>query len=426
MIDVTKETNGANLTIKNLTIVNQISWVERCVNYNTNGTLTLENVVIKSAEGCSMNYAINLPASSNNAKVEIKNCETWSGAQALNIWGKYVVANVVDTKFNTVDDSAAEGRSVITLGNDGTNCADYSVVNITGGSVKVVYVGEGETKPSSALTNQTVSGKFNVSETTEVVGAITVINAIVYWDNSPYYYGSTDLNAALAAAVPTYKATGVRMIKDLTLPLAKKAIYGTPVAVQMKNGGVFDGCNNTLSVENPEYNAYVVETYGGTIKNLNITTPAGRGIIISSPNEDVYIDNVLVDGPGYALNTTEHNAKNLYVTNSTLNGWTSFAGLASVSFTSCTFGENTYAYWQKSGYDKDYDRLVRPYVQTLFDSCVFEAGFYVDLSALAASATVTVKNCVCGDVEISADNYEQYITIELPSGRTLADCVVFK
>ena len=114
------------------------------------------------------------------------------------------------------------------------------------------------------------------------------------------------------------------------------------------------------------------------------------------------------------------------MTNSTLNGWTSFAGLASVSFTSCTFGENTYAYWQKSGYDKDYDRLVRPYVQTLFDSCVFEAGFYVDLSALAASATVTVKNCVCGDVEISADNYEQYITIELPSGRTLADCVVFK
>ena len=194
----------------------------------------------------------------------------------------------------------------------------------------------------------------------------------------------------------------------------------------MKNGGVFDVCNNTLSVENPVYEAYVVETYGGTIKNLNITTPAGRGIIISSPKEDIYLDNVFVDGPGYALNTTEHNGKKLVVTNSTFKGWTSFSGLESASFTSCTFGENTYDYWQKFGYGQDYDRLIRPYVATTFNQCVFEQGFDVCLDRLAASAKITLNNCVCGDVKLTAENYSEYITIELPAGKALADCVVFE
>ena len=426
IIDFKAETNGASLTLKNLTIINNVSWIERAVNYNTNGTLTLEDVTIKSAEGCSLNYAINLPASSANAKVEIKNCEIWAGAQALNLWGERTMVNVTNSALYVVDNSAAEGRSVVAINNNGETIADYCVLDFNGGSIQVVYVGEGETKPSYAIRNNTAHSTINVSPDTNVVGEISNPVAIIYWEGQNQYYSLSDLNAALDAAVPEYKATGVRMINNLTLPLAKKAIYGTPVAVQMKNGGVFDGCNNTLSVENPEYNAYVVETYGGTIKNLNITTPAGRGIIISSPKEDIYLHNVYVNGPGYALNTTEHNGKNLVVENSTFNGWTSFAGLVSASFTSCTFGVNTYEYWQKSGYDKDYDRLIRPYVETSFNSCVFEEGFYIDLSALAADKKVTLKDCVCGKVKITVENYSQYITIELPSGRILADCVVFE
>ena len=423
IIDCLVNSNGANLTIKNLTIINNVSWIERAINYNTNGTLTLENVTIKSAEGCSLNYAINLPGSSDDAKVEIKNCEIEAGAQALNLWGERTMVNVTDSRLYAVDNSEVEAYNAIALNNDGTNSADYSVINVIGGTLEVIGT---HAEGSYTVRNNTIHGVVNVSETT--VWNQTVLNpvAIIYWEGHDQYYSKNDLNEALEQAVPKHKATGVRMVNDLTLPLAKKAIYGTPVAVQMKNGGVFDGCGNTLSVENPVYDAYVVETYGGTIKNLNITTPAGRGIIISSPNEDIYLDNVLVNGPGYALNTTEHNGQNLVVTNSTFKGWTSLAGLTSVSFTSCTFGENTYAYWQQFGYDQDYDRLIRPYVATAFNACTFEQGFYVDLSALAASAKVTLKDCVCGDVELTVENYEQYITIELPSGRALADCVVFE
>ena len=426
IIDFTSATNGANLTIKNLTIINNVSWIERAVNYNTNGTLTLEDVTIKSAEGCSLNYAVNLPGSSKGVKVEIKDCEIWAGAQALNVWGEKSVINVTDSDLYVVDDSAAEGRSVVAVNNDGTTTAEYSVLNFNGGSIQVVYKGEGETKPSYAVRDNTTYSQINISDETLVVGEVSTPVALIYWEGQNQFYSLPDLNKALAVAVPEYNATGVRMIKNLELPLAYKAIYGTPVAVQMKNGGVFDGCGNTLSVEKPVYESYVVETYGGTIKNLNITTPAGRGIIISSPKENIYIDNVLVDGPGYAINTTEHNGKELHISNSTVKGWTSLAGVTSVSFTKCTLGANTYKYWQKFGYDQDYDRLLRPYVSTLLDCCNFEQGYYLDLSALGADCNVTFKNCVCGETVITADNYAAYITIELPSGRTLADCVVFE
>lgn len=214
--------------------------------------------------------------------------------------------------------------------------------------------------------------------------------------------------------------------EDVAAPLANSAIYGTPVAVVMKEGGVLDGNGFSLDIENPQYNGYAVETYGGTIKNLTIDTPVGRGIVISSPKQDIYIDNVVVDGPGYAINTTEHNGKNLIVTNSTVKGWTSLAGLDAVSFTKCNFGENSSKYWQNNGYDQDYDRLIRPYVSTTFTECVFEKGYYLDLSALAANAKITLKDCVCGEVEITAENYNTYISVELPANRTLTDCVAFE
>lgn len=218
----------------------------------------------------------------------------------------------------------------------------------------------------------------------------------------------------------------VAFADDITASLSGSAIYGTPVALIQQNGGTIDGNGHSLDIENPAYNGYAIETYGGTIKNLTINSTVGRGIVISSPKEDVYITNVVINGPGYAINTTEHQAKNLVVTNSTVNGWTSFAGLNSVTFNACKFGENTAKYWQGMGYDRDYDRLIRPYVSTVFKSCVFEKGFYLDLSALEVDCVVTLDNCTVNDTVLTADNYTGNITIELPGGRTVADCVVFK
>ena len=97
----------------------------------------------------------------------------------------------------------------------------------------------------------------------------------------------------------------------------------------------------------------------------------------------------------------------------------------SIAFTKCTLGENTAKYWQNMGYGQDYDRLIRPYVTAVFTDCVCEQGFYFDLSALEAGCTVTLKNCTVNGTVLTADNYAGLVTIELPDGRTLADCVIF-
>ena len=50
-------------------------------------------------------------------------------------------------------------------------------------------------------------------------------------------------------------------------------------------------------------------------------------------------------------------------------------------------------------------------------------GLALNKLGLGADCTITLKNCTCNGVVITADNYDQYISVELPEGRTLADCV---
>ena len=198
--------------------------------------------------------------------------------------------------------------------------------------------------------------------------------------------------------------------------------YGNKVGVA-QYGGTLDGNGNTLTETGSS--AYVIVTHGGTIKNLTIVG-GGRGIVIYAPTEDVIIDNVVIDGPGYAINTAEHNGQNLIVTNSTVNGWTSLAGMDSVSFTNCNLGENSTKCWQNYGYAQDYDRLIRPYGQAAFTDCIFENGYYIDLSSLAAGNVISLNNCTCDGVVLTAENYADYITIELPGWTSnLNDCVSF-
>ena len=153
IIDFTKETAGANLTLKNVTITNNVSSIDDAVNYNTTGTLTLENVTINNAEGCTMNHGVNLHGASNGATVSIKNCEIWSNGITLNVFGANVTANVTDSKLYVVDANDKEGYAAVSLNNDGTSCAENSIINIEGGEVKVIYEGNGETCPSHYHTN---------------------------------------------------------------------------------------------------------------------------------------------------------------------------------------------------------------------------------------------------------------------------------
>ena len=197
------------------------------------------------------------------------------------------------------------------------------------------------------------------------------------------------------------------------------------------NGGVIDGNGNTLSTTdaNATWDS-VIYTTGGTIKNLTVTG-GFRGILIVNPTEDIILDNVNIGGAGvgYAINTGEGDStKTLTVTNSTIAGWTSFAQIKSASFTNCKFVPGSY----HGPEDVIENRIIRPYVTTVFKNCEFDEWSFLDLCKLLPGCTITLDQCTVNDVVITAANYmtlfEEYDGIFGidPGVRELADCVIFK
>ena len=243
---------------------------------------------------------------------------------------------------------------------------------------------------------------------------------------------TADLQAALAAGKK------VVLENDLTITPEEMTIapYGNKMALS-QNGGVFNGNGKNVSVTANGDN-YVLMTNGGTIKNLDIDR-GFRGIVLMYPNQDVYVDNVNIgvdDEVCYTINTAEGDGTNsLHVSNSNLYGWCSIGtAVKDVTFTNCTFGQGTY-------YTDVYGRLVKPYVDAIFDSCDFCDKCYIDLSAFVGKK-VTVKNCTVNGVKITAENWtslvapestcsEGQISVELKNGtfltaENLADYIVFE
>ena len=228
----------------------------------------------------------------------------------------------------------------------------------------------------------------------------------------------------------------VALTEDLVdAPVATSAPYGNLYGFHV-TGGVFDGMGNTVDFESAINNAGTNDNYGfmvsgGTIKNVTVTG-AFRGIMIMSPTEDIVLDNVKVGGEGvcYAINTGEGDStKNLTVTNSTIAGWTSFDLIKSASFTNCKFEQGGY-YTDVTG------RVIKPYVNTVFENCDFITAYNIDLSSLKADCKVTFINCTVNGQPLTAGmfaipgpngDYENCtISVDLPSGRTLPDCVIIK
>ena len=155
-------------------------------------------------------------------------------------------------------------------------------------------------------------------------------------------------------------------------------------------GGTLDGNGNAIGITNWDTWDSAVHTTGGTIKNVVINSGM-RGIFMGSANEDTYIDNVVIDGTIYTFNSDGGNKNyGVYISNSTLNGWTSFSNVhKEVVFTNCNFGEgNGYAF-------------CRPYNASVFKNCVFEEGFEFDTTK---TSDIVFENCYYGNTLITAEN----------------------
>lgn len=246
-------------------------------------------------------------------------------------------------------------------------------------------------------------GKFSTDITNFVATGYSVIKVgSVYQVGTPV--GGT-VNSALSTGSGTYKLT-----ENVTT--GTNAAYGSNgVGIKMAAGTTLDGDNKTLS--KGDASGYAILTAGSTIKNVTITDSA-RAIFIDKPTADTVIENVTISGAGYPINTGSKGSDTakLIVSNSTINGWTSFASIASASFTNCIFGKSTY-------YSQDvYQHYIRPYVTSTFTNCDFDNGLHFDLSKLPAGATITFTNCTCEGTALTADNVYNYLHLYLDANDT--------
>ena len=170
--------------------------------------------------------------------------------------------------------------------------------------------------------------------------------------------------------------------------------YGA-TGIDILNGQTFDGANKKVGANIWSTWDSAINVTSGTIKNVTVNSGM-RGIFINHNGKagKVYLENVVIDGTVYTISCDQGTNSGLEATNSTFNGWTSYAAtLGDVLFTNCSFGEG-------QGY-----AFCRPYAPTAFVGCNFEAGYQLD-----ARAVVTFENCTIGGVALTTDNLSTLVT----------------
>ena len=178
--------------------------------------------------------------------------------------------------------------------------------------------------------------------------------------------------------------------------------YGATAFKQ--NGGTFDGNGYTVGGTGWSTWDSAIMTKGGTIKNVTINSGM-RGIFINGLTQDLFIDNVIVDGSVYTISADTAGNHNVVITNSKFMGWTSYAsGFKSFSFTDCTFGYG-------AGY-----QYYRPYNETSLTNCNFEDGMVLDLRA-----NVTLTKCYYNGELIDQAKFDALVAEEViyTNGKTV-------
>ena len=212
------------------------------------------------------------------------------------------------------------------------------------------------------------------------------------WVDGNGYEGGTINTGSL----PVLEGENATIAADATKVLTESAVIATSYNV----AGSLDGNGNTLfAAEEPTNNGLVCPEGTATVKNVTIdgenrmtTDNKGLRAIYITKAGTYTIDNVKVEDVTYAINVNTKADVELNVTNSTLEGWTSYGSTTIATFKNTSFTCGTYAYF-------------RPYGNTTLEDCNFEDGFVIDFSQLTANATkITFKNCKYNGTLITAEN----------------------
>lgn len=246
------------------------------------------------------------------------------------------------------------------------------------------------------FTEKDALGEVAEGETIFITGNNTKINKDTVIGNSATVAGAGKDKTTVSADKMNVNNNNVT-IKDMTIK------GQTP---ESNDGSLKVGGKNT-TVENVKL---VGSGFNGDTKGISVTgdsfvlrnshiSNAFRGIIFwDNIGGNNLIDNCVIENVVYTFNINASTVKpgtTLTVKDSTLNGWTSYAGCMShVTFEECNLGRsNRYAY------------LVA-YADSTFIGCTFNDGYRV--AAGSTGKTLTFTNCKLGDgTVITAENFAE-------------------
>ena len=282
-------------------------------------------------------------------------------------------------------------RGIYTIGTGDVTVKNVEIINCT-------YAINANNAGKITVLNSTLQGWNSYGSTTEAYFENVKFIDGTYHNFRPYN-NTVCKNCDFGAGVVIDLS---QMVDGATIKFENCTYDG--VALTAANLSDAEGVNVAIDLvvtEAPESNALVGNSSVAnmTIDGGNYKTTDGKGLrgIYITAGGEYTVDNVVVKNVTYAINVNTLADVKLDVTNSTLEGWTSFGGSTTATFTNVKFECGTYANF-------------KPYTSTTLTDCSFEAGFQIDLSSL--TGVITLKNCTYAGTVLTAENIASVANID--------------
>ena len=389
---------------------------------NAYGNVIMKNVHVKANKGSYLiaNNNTGALAGQLQGKMHFENCSSNIDVTVNKFFaGGLIGIAAGDSKFV---DCHTYGNVAVVAGRAGRDNDHYRVGGIAGGWAdntntpcvleNCSYSGliSGKNSDGSVASPLDYSGFVGRGYTlTNRAGSTVIIDGISFVQTHNDKYGiydvknengeevvtvgsKEDLPVTSDNKINTVFEENVTLLSNITLSANETTANsgykgGTGISVL---GSTLDGNGKTLKVNDAGSNwGCTINTNGGTIKNVTVSG-AIRGIFMPGASSDLFIDNVTFNCL-YTFNSDDGNKNfGVYISNSALNGWTSFSNAhKEVVFTNCTFAYGC-------GY-----AFCRPYNYCVFENCEFSQEMEFDT---AYSKGIVFKNCTHNGVKITAEN----------------------
>ena len=362
---------------------------------NSCGTLTIEEGAhIEHLGGTDMAYGIDNLSSDASAGVDGSVKTTINGGHIKSTYRaiRQFLNSYVYNNELVVNGGVIEGANKSIWMQDPNAKSNLGKLEVNAGATLkgdvYLFVTAGSTEwpvevsiAASAVNGKVLTGNVPEGYAVELINGVWVVNAYTTVESID------NLDKLLLAGEAVEMGCDITASAKVT---TANSGYGA-TGVKVANGAVLDGNDKTLTI-NDAWGTWdcVVAATNGTIKNLTVNG-AMRGIFMPGADGDVVIDNVVFNNVIYTFNSDAGNKNyGVYISNSTLNGWTSFSNVhKEVVFTNCSFGKgNGYAF-------------CRPYNPCVFEDCEFSTDMEFDTTQ---QANIVFKNCTYGGVKITAEN----------------------